>query len=136
MALTFLVALAGLSFMAAGLTFHLRSRKPTVSEQSKNELQATEQPAPLAAREDDAIYQNDRLVARVLEPMIDSESREIQFGEIYHSDHLLLPEECEYQKYRIIIQRIAFASRVDRQAPEKGRVLRGVVAEILGYREQ
>jgi hypothetical protein len=49
---------------------------------------------------------------------------------------LLLPEECEYQKYRLIIQRIEYASRIDKTAPQKGRVLRGVVAEILGYREQ
>ena len=49
---------------------------------------------------------------------------------------LILPEECEFQKYRLIVQRIEYASRIDKNAPEKGRVLRGVVAEILGYREQ
>lgn len=52
------------------------------------------------------------------------------------SDHLMLLEECEFQKYRIVIQRIAYGSKIDRTAPEKGRVLRGVVAEILGYRAQ
>ena len=48
----------------------------------------------------------------------------------------MLPEECEFQKYRLIVKRIEYASRIDKNAPEKGRVLRGVVAEILGYREQ
>jgi hypothetical protein len=48
----------------------------------------------------------------------------------------LLPEECEFQKYRILIQRIAHASRVDKQEPHKGRTLRGVTADLLGYREQ
>ena len=86
--------------------------------------------------EDDAIYQDGRLVARVLEPEVHTDAREIHFGEVNRSDELTLPEECEFQKYRLMIQRIAYASRIDKNAPEKGRVLRGVVAEILGYREQ
>ncbi len=84
----------------------------------------------------DAIYQDHKVVARVVEPEVHWASREIHFGEINRSDDLILPEECEFQKYRLMIQRIEYASRIDRNAPEKGRVLRGVVAEILGYREQ
>lgn len=87
-------------------------------------------------REPDALYQKDRVVARVLDAEIDAEAREIRFGEIYNSDELLLPEECEYQKYRILIQRVAYASKVNREEPQKGRILRGAMAEILGYREQ
>ena len=87
-------------------------------------------------REQDAIYQNDRLVARVLDPEIDRDAKEIRLGEVYNSDELLLPEECEYQKLRILIQRIAYASKVNKEEPQKGRILRGVTAEILGYREQ
>jgi hypothetical protein len=75
-------------------------------------------------------------VARVLEPEVRSHAREIFFGEINSSDELKLPEECEFQKYRLMIQRVEYAARIDKNAPEKGRVLRGVVAEILGYREQ
>ena len=86
--------------------------------------------------EDDAIYQEGKIVARVLEPEVRATAREIHFGEINRSDELMLPEECEFQKYRLMIQRISYASRIDKDAPEKGRVLRGVVAEILGYREQ
>ena len=86
--------------------------------------------------EADAIYQDGRVVARAVEPEVRGAAREIHFGEINSSDDLILPEECEFQKYRLMIRRIEYASRIDKQAPKKGRVLRGVVAEILGYREQ
>ena len=86
--------------------------------------------------QEDAIYQDGKIVARVVEPEVRSAAREIHFGEIHHSDDLMLPEECDFQKYRLMIQRIEYASRIDKNVPEKGRVLRGVVAEILGYREQ
>ena len=101
----------------------------------------TNAPAPAtggaaAKYEDNAIYQDGQIVARVLGAEVRSNSTEIYFEEINNSDTLLLPEECEFQKYRILIQRIEYASRVDKNAPEKGRLLRGAVAEILGYREQ
>ena len=88
------------------------------------------------ARQDDAIYQNDERVAKTMEAEVDLEAKEIRFGELYESDPLLLPDECEYQKYRILIRKVAFAASLDKNAPRKGRVLRGVVAEILGHREQ
>jgi hypothetical protein len=87
-------------------------------------------------REPDAIYQNQRLVARVVGEEIDPPAKAIRFAEVYNSDELLLPEECDFQKYRIVVQRVAYASRIDKEAPQKGRILRGVMAEILGYREQ
>lgn len=87
-------------------------------------------------REHDAIYQKGKLVARVVEPEIDADAKEIRFGEIYNSDYLLLPDECEFQKYRIVIQRIAYSTKVDKQSGHKGRILQGCVADILGYREQ
>jgi hypothetical protein len=90
---------------------------------------------PAAAQLDDAVYQKNERVARTLEVQVDSEAKEIRFGELYESDRLVLPDECEYQRYRILIRRVAFATRLDRSAANKGRVLRGVVAEILGYRE-
>ncbi len=88
------------------------------------------------ARPPDALYQRDRVVARVLDAEIDLAAKEIRFGEVYNSDDLLLPDECEYQKYRILIQRVAYASRISKDEPHKGRVLRGVVAELLGFRQQ
>ncbi|MCL5005001.1 MAG: hypothetical protein M1404_00585 [Acidobacteria bacterium] len=87
------------------------------------------------ARQQDAIYQNGKLVGRVVDSEVDREVNEIRFGEIYESDHLLIPDECEFQNYRIIIQRIVYASKIDKQSERKGRILRGCVAGILGYRE-
>jgi len=104
-----------------------------------NDTTKSQLAAPVAApkdREQDAIYQNNRCVARVLDAEVDTGAKEIRFGEVYNSDELLLPEECEYQKCRILIQRIAYASKVNKDEPHKGRILRGVTAEILGYRTQ
>jgi hypothetical protein len=89
-----------------------------------------------AGRESDAIYQKGRVVARVVAPEVDLEAKEIRFQEINQSDELLLPEECEFQKYRILIQDISWAVRLDRGSEHLGRILRGVRADILGYREQ
>lgn len=84
----------------------------------------------------DGIYQNNRRVARVIDPEVDTAAKEIRFVELYDSDLLLLPEECEYQKYRLVVKRIEYASKVNKEEPHKGRILRNVAAEIVGYREQ
>lgn len=89
-----------------------------------------------AEREADALYQSDRVVARVLEPEIDEAGKEVRFGEVYRSEDLLLPDECEFGKYIILVRRVLSATKVDKASAEKGRILRGVVAEIRGYREQ
>ena len=86
-------------------------------------------------RESDGIYQNRRLVARVAGAEVNFEAKEIRFAEVCSSDDLLLPEECEFQKYRMLIQRIADATKVSKDEPHKGRILRGVVADLLGHRE-
>jgi hypothetical protein len=91
--------------------------------------------SPGLTRLDDGIYQEGQLVARTLEAEVDLEGKEIRFSELCESDRLLLPDECEYQKYSILIQKVAFAG-LDRSTPHKGRVLRGVVAEILRYRDE
>jgi len=83
-------------------------------------------------REQDAIYQKGNPVGRVVDPEVDLEAGEIRFGEIHDSDHLLIPEECEFQKYRVMIHKIAFATKVDRRPGQKGRTLAACVAEILG----
>ena len=75
-------------------------------------------------------------MARVLEAELDLAAKGLRIGEVYNSDELLIPEECEYQRFRILIQRVAFASKIDKAEPHKGRILRGVTADILGYREQ
>ena len=91
--------------------------------------------APSGSREEDGIYQNNRLVGRVLDARVDQDAREIHFGEIYGSDDLLLPEDCEFRNYRVLIQHVGYASKEERGAAHKGRVLREALAEILGFRE-
>ncbi len=93
-------------------------------------------PAPAGPREPDAIYQGGKVVAQVADSEIDLDAKEIRFGEIFQSDLLVLPDECEFRDYRIMVQRIAFATKAEPVAMQKGRVLRGVIADILGYREQ
>ena len=51
---------------------------------------------------------------------------------IYQSN---LPDECQYQKYRIEIDTVRDAIKSDRTDPEKGRILREVHAKIIGYVE-
>ena len=109
---------------------------PKESQPAAVELTSKPSSSGPQPREDDAIYQHGRVVARVADPQVDSEAKEIRFAELSNSDELLLPDECEFQKYTIMVQRIAHATKVDKAAPHKGRVLRDVVAEILGYREQ
>ena len=87
-------------------------------------------------RQANSLYQNGRRVAEVLDARVDAQAREIHFDEVYQSDDLLIPEDCEFGEYRILIQKIAFASRQQAGAAHNGRVLKGVVAEILGYRQQ
>lgn len=88
------------------------------------------------AREQDAIYQNGKLVGRVVDPEVDLESRKIRFAEILETDHLLIPEECEYQKYQIMLQKVGFATKLDKRPGHSGRTLGDCTADILGYREQ
>ena len=104
-------------------------------EPSREEPEQAERPEARQPRDDGAIYQNGRIVARVTEPEVDTEAKEIRFAELSNSDDLILPDECEFQKYTIMVQRIGYAAKEDKGALHKGRVLRGVVAEILGYRE-
>ncbi len=96
---------------------------------------------PLADREDTAIYQwsfhhGERLVARVVKPEIDESTKQVRFLEITHSDLLLLPNECHYQKSKREVDTVGDAVKIDNADPEKGRILRDVTAHITGYVEQ
>jgi hypothetical protein len=90
---------------------------------------------PVISREQDGIYQGNRLVAKAIEVEIDMDAKEVRFGVIHESDRLMIPEECEYQKFRLMIQRIGYASKNEKDGPHQGRILRGVIADIMGYRE-
>ncbi|MGD1103047.1 MAG: hypothetical protein ABSA59_13360 [Terriglobia bacterium] len=106
-----------------------------MSGETKSPASATAPTGRTVNYEEDAVYQDGKVAARVVEPDVRWHAPEIHFAEINDSDNLILPEECEFQKYRLLIQRIEYASRIDKNAPEKGRLLRGIEAEIMGYKE-
>jgi hypothetical protein len=87
-------------------------------------------------REPNAVYQGERVVARVLNAEVDLKAKEVRFEELYESDYLLLPEECDYQSYKIMVQRVAYATKAPAGTAQRGRLLKGVVADILGYQDQ
>ena len=96
---------------------------------------------PLVDRDDNAIYQwsfhhGDRLVARVVKPEVDEQTKEVRFMEVTHSDLLLLPDECHFRKYKLEIDTVGDAVKIDKIEPAKGRILREVTAQITGYVEQ
>jgi len=91
-------------------------------------------PSSAEARLADAIYQNNQLVGKAIGAHVDLTAKEIRFQEIYNSDYLMLPHECDFGQFTIMVQRIGLASKVERGSEHKGRVLKDVVAEILRYR--
>ncbi len=134
-----LVAVLAIGGLVVGGVKLRRKKNPASEAAGTNGASAAkvEPQSPRAApRDQDAIYQGGRIVARVLDAEVDEEAEQVRFGKVYNSDELLLPDECEFQKHRIVIQTIAFASKVEQTALPKGRILRGVTADILGYREQ
>ncbi len=119
----------------------LRRKKTKVAKSAPGNASAVEggdnpQPPRLVRRDQDAIYQSDRIVARVVDAEVDEAAKQVRFSEVFNSDDLLLPDECEFQKYKILVQSIAYATKIDTNQLHKGRVLRGVTAGILGYREK
>ena len=85
-----------------------------------------------ADRDPNGLYQKGALVARIREAEIDEAGKEVRFTEIYQSDDLLLPEECEFREFILVVRRVTYATR--ETTPERARILRGVVAEIVGRR--
>jgi hypothetical protein len=83
------------------------------------------------SRSDDVIYQKGKAVAQVLNAEVDEEAREVRFAELSNSDLLLLPDECEFRSYCILIRKIAYATKEDKQSLHKGRILRDVTAKII-----
>ena len=88
------------------------------------------------AHEENALYQNGEIVGRAVEPEIDEANRKIRFKQIDGTDKLLIPDECEYQKYRIVIDKVASATKEGAEALQKGRVLREIEADITSFGDQ
>ncbi len=98
------------------------------------EVQGNKSNGGTGGRDPNAIYQNGKMVARVLQPEIDEAGKEVRFTQITDSDELRLPDECEFQKYVLIVRRIAHATK--EKSDKHERILRGVVAEIVSNQEQ
>lgn len=88
--------------------------------------------SPLSTdRESDAIYQKGRVVARASGAEIDLSAGVIRFAELFNSDELLLPDDCEFREHRIVVKKIEYSTKVERSAMHKGRILQGVTAKIV-----
>ena len=92
--------------------------------------------ASTSRREPDGIYQKEKLVARAIGAEVDTKAQKVRFAELYRSDPLSLPDECEYGKYRILVDAVGDATKHDHSLPDRGRILRGVTADILSFGEQ
>jgi hypothetical protein len=110
----------------------VRRKNDNEVKEVNSEPQSPAPPPSTAEREADAIYQRGRLVARIKEPEIDEVGKEVRFTEIYQSDDLLLSDECEFREFIVVVRRVTYATR--EANPERSRILRGVVAEIIGRR--
>lgn len=131
--------------VAVWLWFSAKKKQIEAAEQEqerRKQERLRELPSvPLSDRRDDAVYQwsyfhGDRVVARVVGAEIDDEAREVTFVELTHSDLLFLVDPCEFGKYKIEIDTVGDAMKVDKSEPEKGRILRQVKGRITGYVEQ
>ncbi|MDA2912407.1 hypothetical protein MYX77_00345 [Acidobacteriia bacterium AH_259_A11_L15] len=139
-----LALLGVLALVVIVLLFRARSavRKEVPRSAPPGESPRPPERIPVRERDSAAIYQLDRfgtkqrLVGRVINAQVDEAKKEIRFGELYNSDEFSLPDECEFQKYRIIVRQVGDSTKVDKENPHKGRVLWNVVAELLGYSEQ
>lgn len=88
----------------------------------------------LPTREDNAIYQNGELVARIEQPVIDEAKRSIQFAEIFQSHNLNLEAEFEFQKWRLKFKSAQMLVGLNASVPHKGNMILKAVCEIVGIR--
>jgi hypothetical protein len=86
-------------------------------------------------REPDSLYQKGKFAGRAIGVEVDEVGKEVRFDRIENTDDLLLPDDFEFQKFNLIVRKVAYATKVAAESPQKGRILRGVVAEIVSYRE-
>jgi len=106
-------------------------------KEDANKPQETAPPTPEepAVRESDALYQNGKFAGRAVASEVDQVGQEVRFDQIENTEDLLLADEFEFQKYVLLVRKVGYATKVARESPHKGRILRGVVAKIVGYRE-
>lgn len=118
-----------------GGTRELSGENHSVTDEKEPRLTQAPVPPVPALREPNALYQRGKFAGRALACEVDEVGKEVRFDQIENTDDLLLADEFEFQKYNLIVRKVGYATKVSRESPHKGRILRGVVAEIVSYRE-
>ncbi len=95
---------------------------------------AEKQSSWIPEREQDAIYQNGKIVGRTIGEQLNEEQGVILFKEIYQSNDLDKNQEFDFRKWRLKIKRIEILIGVLSSAPQKGQIMRDVICEIKGKR--
>ncbi len=88
----------------------------------------------LPKRELDALYQDGKIVARVVGPQYDDKHARLYFEEIYNSRAADLSRELEYQKWRLKFLGAETLIGMLSSAPEKGQIIQKATCEVLGER--
>jgi hypothetical protein len=88
------------------------------------------------AREADALYQRETIVARVSGVTVEESQAMILFQEIYNSNLLDLASEFEFQDWRLQFHGAEAIIGLDTSQPDKGRIITNAICEIIGSRSQ
>lgn len=85
-------------------------------------------------REQDSIYQNDKIVGKIIGEKISVKERILSFEEIFQSNELDTNQEFEFRKWRVKIKHIETMTNMSSSAPQKGRIMEKVDCVITGTR--
>ena len=85
-------------------------------------------------REKDSIYQDGKIVAKIIEGKINQQNNAYFFKEIYNSNNLNLEKEFEFQKFKLKHKRHESGTYLDVTQPHKGKIIENVICEIIGER--
>lgn len=85
-------------------------------------------------READAIYQNDKLVAKVSGALVDEANGIVTFDEIYQSNDLNSNEIFEFRKWRLRLKSADALIGLSATAPQKGQIIERAICKIEGTR--
>lgn len=96
------------------------------------EQAANEKLSWLPTRENDAIYQNGRIVGRIMGDAVNDDI--ISFSEIYQCNEFDFNSEFEFRKWRLRLDRIDEMIMNDSSASHKGKIMRGISCKIVGER--
>jgi len=88
----------------------------------------------IPTRETDGVYQDGKVVGRVLQAVLDPKNDRMQFEEIYNSSNLDQAREFEYQKWCLKLRGFLSIVQLNTSTPEKGQIIEKAVCEVIGVR--